>query len=55
VKEELEGTYTTWFEDGNKRSERIFEAGKELKRIEWNRKGEQKVLSNWNADGTPVV
>ena len=55
VKEELEGTYTTWFEDGSKRSERIFEAGKELKHIEWNRKGEQKELSNWNADGTPVV
>ena len=55
VREELEGTYTTWFEDGSKRSERMFEASKELKRVEWNRKGEQKTLTSWNADGTPVV
>ncbi len=51
--DQLDGTYTTWFEDGRTRSERIFESGVELKRREWNAKGEQKPLNNWNTDGTP--
>ena len=49
----LDGSYTTCFEDGSKRSERTFKAGEELKRMEWNQKGEQKKLNNWKADGTP--
>ncbi len=53
VNEVLDGTYTTWFEDASKRSERVFKGGKELKRLEWNQKGEQKELKNWKSDGTP--
>ena len=53
VNDNLDGSYTTWFEDGSKRSERTFKAGEELKRMEWNQKGEQKKLNNWKADGTP--
>ena len=52
VDDQLEGKYTTWYEDGSVRSERIFSGGKEIKRCEWKRNGEQKKLNNWRADGT---
>jgi antitoxin component YwqK of YwqJK toxin-antitoxin module len=54
-KDKLKGTYTTWYEDASKRSERTFFDGQEGKRLEWNRKGEQKKLNNWNPDGSAKV
>ena len=52
--DKLDGAYTTRFENGSNRSERIFKAGKEIKRREWKKNGEQKKLNNWKADGSPA-
>lgn len=50
--DQLHGAYTTWFEDGSKRSERTFKQGVEVRRREWDAKGQQKILNNWKPNGT---
>ncbi|MBO34611.1 MAG: hypothetical protein CMO64_00240 [Verrucomicrobiales bacterium] len=52
VNDRLHGAYITWHEDGEKKSERVFKEGVEVKRREWRRNGEQKVLKNWNSNGS---
>ncbi|MEC8929626.1 MAG: hypothetical protein VX705_10490, partial [Verrucomicrobiota bacterium] len=52
VNDKLHGSYITWYEDGSKKTERVFEDGEEKQRREWGRDGAQKELKNWNQDGT---
>ncbi|MBR90862.1 MAG: hypothetical protein CMO66_06285 [Verrucomicrobiales bacterium] len=52
---ELVGAVKTWYADGQRESEGVYNVGNRVQWREWDPSGQQRILANWNMDGSPKV